>query len=273
MKLINPLPPDAFYLYHYTSTETAIKYILSYKTLRFNSYSAVNDPRESKQWDMMPTVRPYPVLDLEDYEKLSKLVSAALKQYAKLVCFSEDRDEAIGKLQPGALFDRGFAKPCMWHHYANACDGICLMFDKKKLDLAFNEQLDVSRLISGSVHYSNEGILPDFRGYPFSIDLTRVHTIKEFVDSIEAHRAKWLSHLFLRKLIDWENEVEYRWIYFDHNTKPIHVNYRDALEGIVIGEGVSSTLYDEIYEYGKQHKVEVAKLHWRNGFPIIINPM
>ena len=97
MKLVNPLPMDAWYLYHYTSTKTAVERILPEGKLKFNPFSKVNDPRESKQWNISPFVRLYPELTLEEYDAISKEVSDALKVNAKLVCFSQDKKEAIKK--------------------------------------------------------------------------------------------------------------------------------------------------------------------------------
>src|SRR5665647_929811 len=119
MKLINPLPKDASYLYHYTSVDTALNYILKNRTLKFNPFNAVNDPREKKEWDISPFVRMGLNLELKQYDAISREISDLLKSNAKMVCFCRDKDEAIGQWQPEALFNRGFSKPNMWHHYGN----------------------------------------------------------------------------------------------------------------------------------------------------------
>ncbi|HQO79248.1 MAG TPA: DUF2971 domain-containing protein, partial [Thermodesulfobacteriota bacterium] len=192
-----------------------MKYILPTGTLMFNPFSKVNDPRECKQWDISPFVPMDWKLDLEGYDTIAKQVSDILKSNAKLLCFCRDKDEARGKWQPRALLDRGFARPSMWHHYGNAYDGICFMFDRRRLDSAFKKELDSTRLISGAVSYSDEGIVPNPGNDPFVIDMTRVRNMDDYIHSIVAHHAQWLSKLFLQKLTDWEKECEYRWIYFD----------------------------------------------------------
>src|SRR5215468_11207586 len=98
-ELINPLPSEAFYLYHYTSSETALNYILKNGTLMFNSFQKVNNPRESKQWDMSTMVNGDLNLKHKDYQLLAREVSEILKGNAKLVCFSRDKAEAVGKWQ------------------------------------------------------------------------------------------------------------------------------------------------------------------------------
>lgn len=44
------------YLYHYTSAQAAIEYILKGRTLRLSSHSSTNDPKERKGWlfDLQP---------------------------------------------------------------------------------------------------------------------------------------------------------------------------------------------------------------------------
>ena len=110
MKLINPLLDENKYLYHYTSCDTALNYILENRTLMFNSFSNVNDPRESKSWDISPFVREGLNLSMDELTSISRKASDILKKNAKLICFSRDNSSAKGAQQPWALFDRGFAK-------------------------------------------------------------------------------------------------------------------------------------------------------------------
>ncbi len=151
-------------------------------------------------------------LELDQYDAISREVSDILKANTKLVGFSRDKNEAAGKWQPEALLDRGFAKPSMWHHYGGKHNGLCLMFDRDKLNNAFIKRLDQSRLVSGEVHYSNQGILPRPGDDPFVIKLTIVSSTTSYLSAIQSHLNRWFSELFLRKLPDWANEDEYRWI-------------------------------------------------------------
>lgn len=272
MKLINPVPPDAPYLYHYTSADIALNHILKNGTLKLNSFSEVNDPREKKEWDISPIVSVDKNLSLEEYDEIARDISSILKNNAKIVCFCRDKDASIGKWQPQALLDRGFAKPSMWHHYGGKHSGLCLMFDKNKLSESIGKQLDKNYLVSGKVSYSNEGILPKFANDPFIINLTKANNNESYLTAIECHHTNWHSKLFLQKLIDWENEDEYRWIYRDINSHPVYVNFEDALEAIVIGEHFSDTHYENILRYCVKYHADVAKLNWHNGYPKIEHP-
>jgi len=272
MKLVNPLPQDPSYLYHYTSADTALKYILKDGTIKFNSFNQVNDPRESKAWDISPFVRADLNLSLDQYDTISRNISDTLKANAKLVCFSRDKDAAIGAWQPQALLDRGFAKPNMWHHYGDKHAGLCLMFDQSKLNQAFGKHLNSGRLISGKVIYSNEGILANMSKNPFRVNLVHVRKVEDYISAIRGHLNTWFPDLFLRKLVDWEHEDEYRWIYLDDHPGPIYVHFESALEAIVIGDRVPESYYDEIFRYCVKYHADVTNLNWRNGYPKIEHP-
>jgi len=267
MKLINPLPADASYVYHYTSADTALNHILKNGTLKFNSFNEVNDPREYKAWDIAAFVRSDLNLSPQQYEEISRNISNTLKANAKLVCFSCDKDEAIGQWQPEALLNRGFAKPSMWHHYGNKHVGACLMFDRNRLAEAFRKQLNSSRLIGGKITYSNDGIMPNILKDPFITNLVHVRGAEYYISAISAHLNSWFPDLFLRKLVDWQNEDEYRWIYFDDHPQPIYVAFEGALQAIVIGEGVAESQHEDILRYCVKYHAEVANLNWRNGYP------
>jgi hypothetical protein len=181
-------------------------------------------------------------------------------------------DEAVGKWQPEALLDRGFAKPSMWHHYGDKHRGFCLMFDREKLNQAFIKQLNSGRLIAGKVNYSNKGILPNLSKDPFVVNLIHAREIEDYVSAIKSHLNSWFPDLFLRKLSDWENEDEYRWIYLDEHPRPIHVGFEGALEAIIIGEHVPDSYYEDILRYCVKYHADVTKLNWRNGYPKIEHP-
>ncbi|MBL4623180.1 MAG: DUF2971 domain-containing protein [Immundisolibacteraceae bacterium] len=270
MKFINPLLDDKLYLYHYTPSDTAINYILKDNTIQFSPFSNVNDPRESKNWEISPSVNVDANLKREEYESISREVSAILKCNAKLVCFSQDNSSAKkGAWQPQELFDRGFSKPSMWHHYAGGHDGVCLMFNRKKLISIFEDSLKKQHLFHGAVNYSNEGIIPKLQEDPYFIDLILVNNKNSYFTAIQNHLSLWYKHLFLRKLIDWSNESEYRWVYLDENPDPICLDFGDALEGIMIGEGVTESKREQIIQEGIKRYAEVANLSWKNGYPIV----
>lgn len=158
---------------------------------------------------------------------------------------------------------------CNAHHYSNAHNGVCLVFDIKKLDMSFKKQVNKKNLISGSVIYSDDGIVPDLSKHPFTVNLIGINSEKELLAYLSNHLDQWLPNLFLKKLMDWSNEEEYRWVYFDNNPEPICLTFDDALEAIVIGEGVSKDYYEELLMYCAKYEAGFAHLQWRNGYPAL----
>lgn len=272
MKLINPLQDGNAYIYHYTSCDTAISHILRNKTLCLNSFKNVNDPRESKHWDMSPFVHAGLKLEPKQYDAISLEVSQIIKSKAKLACFSRDKSIAVKARQPEAFLNRGFAKPSMWHHYGNGHNGVCLMFNREKLINAFSEQLRSQHFFYGPVTYTDKGILPNLQGDPYVIDLLQVKDTSSYFEAIQTHFDRWYRHLFLHKLSDWSNEDEYRLVYLDEHPEPRYLEFGDSLEAIVIGEGVDEAWYEEYRKYCIVYKSEVAQLAWHNGYPKIEHP-
>ncbi|WP_186375816.1 DUF2971 domain-containing protein [Hyella patelloides] len=268
--MVNPLQSSEKYVYHYTKIDTALKHILKTGTLRLNSFSKVNDPRESKSWTMTTTVRSDLNLKLEDWDALSKSVSDVLKQNVKLICFCKDRVSAVNQWQIRDPIDRGFAKPSMWHHYANGHNGVCLVFDKDKLDISFKKKLDEKRLISNTVKYSDDGGINQISNAPFSINLTNSQSKQHFIKILQNHLNLWMPSLFFTKLKDWSNEEEYRWVYFDENEHPICIDFGDSLEAIVVGESVSEVYNENLLTYCVKYQADIAHLQWDNGFPKLL---
>jgi len=273
MKLINPLKDGSAYLYHYTTCDTALNFILKNKTLQLNPFRKVNDPRESKSWDISPFVRDGLNLKPDQYDAISEEVSEILKANAKLLCFSRDKQSAVRVWQPKALLNRGFAKPSMWQHYAGKHDGVCLMFNREKLDEAFEKQVTKKHLYQGNVKYSDSGILPNLKGDPFMINLVTVRDRSSYFSAVQAHFVRWNNQLFFQKLQDWSNEDEYRWVLFDKHSQPRYLCFEDALEAVVVGENVQEEKYEQFLKHCANNSAEIAHLKWHNGFPKIEHPV
>lgn len=263
--LVNPLSGKNEYLYHFTKSQTVID-IFGSETLKLNSFSNVNDPRESKDWDFATLVPSNLNYSPEEYDRQSKELSDFLKKNSKMICFCSDKTEAVGKWMPEALFYRGYSKPAMWHHYADQHTGACLIFEKSKLENAFKKRLKGERLYSRRVAYSNEGYLPKLDDDPFFINLlyeehVGIHSI------VSDHLGRWFESLFFRKLVDWASEDEFRFIYFDTDDKSLFVPFDDALTCVLLGEAVFRDKENLIEGYCRKNKVPMAKMNWRNGFP------
>ena len=218
------------YLYHYTSMDTAINYILYNKTLRFNPLANVNDPMESdpnrwvfKNWEKGNTS-----------ETIRDQLSDHFKNRTKVVCFSRDIQ---GDWGPGCcpidFCARGHSKPRMWATYGDDHKGVCLIFDRELLERAFKNGLNGrgQLLPGGAVHYGDK--LPDDERKAAVFDQ------KELADDFEKTlRQKIKDHhdiYFFYKHVDWSTEDEYRFIITGGEPGPIELAFGNALVGVVVG--------------------------------------
>ncbi|WP_318468306.1 DUF2971 domain-containing protein [Photobacterium leiognathi] len=122
------------YVYHYTSVDTAVDYILKDETLLVSCYNKTNDPKETKDWFFIPGSNHGRCLDKYTPEYLSKIMNPVIKEATHVICFTKD-EVLTGNFNDMAR--RGFCKPRMWAQYGDKHKGVCLIFDFKELSEAF----------------------------------------------------------------------------------------------------------------------------------------
>lgn len=103
-------------VYHYTTAETANDHILRNKTLKLGTYAKTNDPKETKAWQFSLGTNENRDLGAYRFKETGEHFSAALKEHAKLCCFSMDTAPLTGDHVKDILH-RGYAKPRMWAQY------------------------------------------------------------------------------------------------------------------------------------------------------------
>lgn len=201
-------------LYHYTTFEKFVSYILPTMQLRFNPFSDCNDP-----FEFYKLIHIYlrPDLKFSTIEKLSNEFDAQIKKYS-LLCFSQD-DEVNNKF--------GWKLPTMWAHYADQHKGVCLEFDFE------------------------ETILKEF-GEPDKIEYTQVlPTVIPFDECPSGDEDEWVKAIiekyigdlksisFFKKLSDWSIENEYRIIKKRENSKDYYLPIHDSLKAVYLGSKAS----------------------------------
>lgn len=111
MSIIYNVRDDQKYVYHYTSAEKAIQFILKDRTLLLNSISATNDPKESKEWTFNPfTTQHSPPPEFYD-GSLSRIFSRQLRESVFLSCFCSDKGGLSGDHTRDILL-RGLSRAC-----------------------------------------------------------------------------------------------------------------------------------------------------------------
>ena len=156
-------------LYHYTSFESSLRIVTS-QTLRFGKFSNMNDIAEVKR----------EVFGFCNEGRILK----ELDRY-QIISFTID-DEA----------NRGFSIDPLWGHYSQKGNGVCLVFDKTKIETSLKNQYG-NKVLMKKIDY-----LEDFTNAIFTEGYNQKQ-IKDYIsDNIES--------IFFTKAIDWEYEKEYR---------------------------------------------------------------
>jgi hypothetical protein len=259
------------YVYHYTSADTAIQFILENKNLRLSSFRNTNDPREFKDWDFVLSTYNGSDLDTFDEKDISSQLSSRLKDCTKLLCFSSDKYGLEGNYIKD-LFLRGFCKPRMWAQYANLHKGVCLVFEKNKIiEEAKRQFSNLGTVVYGCVDYSDNLALPTFgavnkKNDCFSVDVDSLSMLG-MEDFSRQHFYDYHNQLFFEKMTDWSNESEWRLVVYSKDNGDKYLQYGSSLVGVFFGESISDEDIARVKKLTpglKSHKLE-----WRNSSPFI----
>jgi hypothetical protein len=230
------------FVYHYTSWKSLRK-IAETRGLLMNTFPKLNDPRESKKWEVgfygtgKPSVRP---------EGVSEVVERFKANIRVLSCSMGSPDELTNSDRSG----HGYAKPAMWAHYGENHSGACLVLDRKKLqsciERAFaNSMAPGGRLSAGDVHYASDS-LQDASFQGISLNEIASHTVDA---AIEEHLLRHWDGIFFVKHADWSPEVEYRWVAYDPARLATDiVDITGALQSLILGAEFPTDEVSTMYE-------------------------
>jgi len=264
-KLIYGMKDSNRYIYHYTTMDVAINHILPTNTLKANNYSSTNDPKESKQWQFDLGTNENRDMGQYDMAALSIKLSDALKSKTKLVCFSKDETVLTGN-HLNDIFKRGFCKPRMWAQYAGNHSGVCLVFDRHKLDTAISGQINKRHLtLKGDVNYRDRGVVGRLDEGEYKINVDYLEKLG-FDQYVSAHFQTFYQRLFFEKMNDWVHESEFRWVISTDHDGPIMIDYQNALAGIVFGDSAIEDDVDKIIDM-TDYKILYTGLKWKNCSP------
>ncbi|PZE97230.1 hypothetical protein DEJ01_17355 [Curtobacterium sp. MCLR17_040] len=228
-------------LYHYTSAETAVNWILKDRTIRLSPFSGTNDP-----WESRPI---FPALEGESKSPhfepglgMWAEIDRHIRGFSKVACFTQDYELPPTALNEDAL--RGWTHLSMWAHYGKRHSGLALQFDRNKLVEAFrtNESSAVFQHY-GPVRYMHSEVSPG----PFGIS---VEQIEEFgIDAVSLRYAQiHQERLFFRKHVDWANEYEFRLVRTDLANETWDVDITSALSAVILGETFPDDLIPTVRE-------------------------
>ena len=240
--------------YHYTTRDTAIQHVLYNRTLKLSKFKYVNDPRENKLDGFS-----FPVIDHDDgsitIERSPSIGEASrlLTSRTLVLCMSKDPRDASSH----GIRRRGFRKQRMWAQYAGNHTGVCLAFDRLKLEAAIAQQIDAKgHLFFGDVDYDDGFKTPH---EAFSLDPREVKT-RGLDDILREKVQAYHRYFFFLKDPDWSNECEWRSVFYGESEQELYIEFRDSLVAVFLGADFPEAYDRTIVESISDLEIEVTKL-------------
>jgi hypothetical protein len=266
---------DEEFLFHFTSTDTAIKHILCEKQLKLNSFKNMNDPWECKNFDHY-----YQNMDIEKSPEIFKKEEEInkIKSYSKIASFCTNEPPNIVTIeidpQSNCTINKlkkvkdkysrfAFERSRMWNQYANNHKGVCIVFSKESLIESFQKQFYGKMLYSDYLKYSpqysyfQEGLTLDCDEL---LKLNNDVFIKKYIKSKK-------DYIFFSKNIDYRDESEFRIVVYDSDNNCNFLNIKDCIRGIIIGVDCHNCEIKCIKDFCENLGISCAVMDWRNGEP------
>jgi hypothetical protein len=255
--------------YHYTTRSAAFEHIVPSGKLRLSPYARMNDPLENKPWRLQGRFDIGGAGDLETLEPAQRAFGEFVRgaklvwESAKLLALTVDAEKGYGgRAQP---FGRGWSRARMWDQYGERHTGVCLLFNRRRLQREIRRSLRSQGLDPPHyrrVRYTAGGPAERIR----ELDLgSLVHaqasvTVRRFIDQNR-------NDLFFLKTRDWESEFEYRFVVTAPEVDWVYFDYGEALEAVVVGERFP--VWQEAGAINSCHEASVplARINWSSGVP------
>lgn len=264
------------YLYHYTKVDKALKIINSNKLI-FSPITKTNDTTEAKLKMMFPSTLTG-VNQMEYKERIDEINKyfSGSNPHMRLLCFSRDthftKTERKRLINNGNLSNkrryydvsgRGFALPRMWAQYADNNEGVCFIFNKKKL---------VTLLKNNVALYKAENVVYKslLLGYVLKEkDINKLYrTIsmaangKLIFVNLMKDDTYFVNYNYFQKLDDWKGEQEFRIVAVVDDVSELLFlpDIFNCVEGIVLGEHIDET-YEEVIKMMVKRVVELLDIH------------
>jgi hypothetical protein len=258
---------------HYTGKEAAIS-ILSGKQINFSRLAACDDPRESKQWsfNFIGTEQRF---CLENYPEVPDIFSNYIRNNSRVLCFCGWNDEELDfskNMVPHyreAYYRTGFARSRMWSQYGIRHTGICLVFDKTRLEKELESSFETNRKFCGSVEYQY---------YMESFVKARKIECRDIINHgvDEALRmqidANFHEYFFLKSM-DYRDEHEYRLVVIQNDADSIGLSIESALMAVIVGVDFPPEEYEHIDMIAQSFTSSVERwfLSWQEGRPQLLH--
>lgn len=265
---------------HYTGKEAAIS-ILSGKQLNFSRLSSCDDPRESKQWSF-GFIGSEQRLCLENFAEVPNIFRCYISNNSRVLCFCGWNDEKLdfsNNMVPHyreAYYRAGFARSRMWSQYGRerTCDGrghtgVCLVFDRTRLEEEFESSFKKRKKFSGSMEY--QYYLESFvKARKIECRNILNHSIDEALRmQIDGN----FHEYFFLKSMDYRDEHEYRLVVIVDDSDSIGLPIESSLKAVILGVDFPPEKYESIDSLAQTCSSSAERwfLSWQEGRPQLLN--
>ena len=260
-------------LFHYTSANAAIRKILLNQQIKVGLMKCVNDPRESKDWALLPKFTGILTGLSPTKEHLVNQEFTKIKQEEwKVVCFTVSDPKY--RRHPKSNVDEGFlygaCKPRMWASYAENHNGVCLKFNGMKFNTQIRSETERNdkdrKVFCGKVRYTDYGDTSDSVSINYT-ELSKIDMKNKFRNHLIKHRRQF----FLSKSKDWKTEAEFRWLVHSESKKPELLPIKGSIEEVIIGADFPKKRFPILFELCGLLDIRVRGMNWPNGFPYVVD--
>jgi hypothetical protein len=249
-------------LYHFTKTETALRYILPKEILsgesrlKMNNIGSMNDPKENLMF--VTNIDECIINPIDGYKITgdSYLIANHIRNESYVLCFAVDKNKEGREI-------KGYQLQRMWSQYGENCSGICIELNYKKF-VVENEQLIKEYEIEDDfVKYSHHNffnIPTPLRGKSAkNNDKENSKCTCEHWKDYKKQR-KFITERFFSKNIDWEGESEYRFLTFLEKNSGIFLNITSAIEKVIVGFNFSKHYLPSLENLVDRNKIYLLEM-------------
>lgn len=246
-------------IYHFTTKEKALEFILNDKELKLGTFSKTNDPQEYKT-KLLSTLDDSSL----EYKKRISQIDAQINTIIRssgFLSFCENTYENKRVKQ------HGYKKARMWSHYSANHTGICLVFSKEKLLKKMYKIFDeISIIYSDSIKYFD--VIENKNGTPPLIINENILKKKNSKNIALNYLKENHKKILFQKQWDYEGEREFRIILLPKKNLVLCgevFDIRDCLEYVILGDSFHKVYIPSIKVLTRDINVPLMKLHWEYG--------
>jgi hypothetical protein len=251
-------------LAHYTTSAAAFEHILPTARMRLSPYRVMRDPVENK--DIIPSIAwtgDPPEVDRAIQEVYAQLKAA--RDRMRVLSLTRDAD---GHAEYAA-FNCCWSRPRMWEQYGDLHRGVCLLFDRPKLERKIRSAWPGERAFMQNVDYTREGIATQ-RGPVRTLIDERIFQGQQRADAVADYVAARRDVFFFLKSDDFASEYEYRVVLTAGEDDYAYMDYGNALVGVVLGERFPPWQRPAAVAACAELDVKLGRMHWEHGRPHVL---